>query len=555
MVVNRIFYIIAVELFLLCVVGCSSRNEGDSDDLNTLYERLDQELAESHIYQDAKEKKIKALRHSLSRNRDNQRTREITDRLIDEYESYISDSALYYIGLALDLAGKNRDLRKQQKLQLRRIDVMSHAGLFGDALNEIESFNRADLDSTLLEYYYYVNCDLYQYMNEYSNETRYSQDYAELRELYTDSIAEVASDGSFNRVIYSSNALISARKTREAKKMLTNALSEYEPGSRQYSIIASILAYAYKVEGDTENHKKYLVLSAISDIKGCTKENMSFRELSSELFKDGDIDRAKHYLQKNFDDANFYAARMRTAQSARMLTVIDAAYNRQQNSQQTRLKWLLILSSALSIALAIAFVFILKQIRRIRKANETIHEHNEELSAVSRELKAVNHKLEETNAALKSSDSIKEEYAGLFMVYSSLTIRNLENYQQTLSNLVVKGNTKDLLKKIKENSIVEKTLKDFYNKFDEAVLNIYPDFVEKVNLLMRPDEHIVPKPGSRLNTELRVLALIRIGVYDSERIAEFLRCSLTTVYTYRSKIRKRSLNPDAFEEQIRNINN
>lgn len=555
MVVNRIFYIIAVELFLLCVVGCSSRNEGDSDDLNTLYERLDQELAESHIYQDAKEKKIKALRHSLSRNRDNQRTREITDRLIDEYESYISDSALYYIGLALDLAGKNRDLRKQQKLQLRRIDVMSHAGLFGDALNEIESFNRADLDSTLLEYYYYVNCDLYQYMNEYSNETRYSQDYAELRELYTDSIAEVASDGSFNRVIYSSNALISARKTREAKKMLTNALSEYEPGSRQYSIIASILAYAYKVEGDTENHKKYLVLSAISDIKGCTKENMSFRELSSELFKDGDIDRAKHYLQKSFDDANFYAARMRTAQSARMLTVIDAAYNRQQNSQQTRLKWLLILSSALSIALAIAFVFILKQIRRIRKANETIHEHNEELSAVSRELKAVNHKLEETNAALKSSDSIKEEYGGLFMVYSSLTIRNLENYQQTLSNLVVKGNTKDLLKKIKENSIVEKTLKDFYNKFDEAVLNIYPDFVEKVNLLMRPDEHIVPKPGSRLNTELRVLALIRIGVYDSERIAEFLRCSLTTVYTYRSKIRKRSLNPDAFEEQIRNINN
>lgn len=555
MVVNRIFYIIAIELFLLCVVGCSSRNEGDSDDLNTLYERLDQELAESHIYQDAKEKKIKALRHSLSRNRDNQRTREITDRLIDEYESYISDSALYYIGLALDLAGKNRDLRQQQKLQLRRIDVMSHAGLFGDALNEIESFNRADLDSTLLEYYYYVNCDLYQYMNEYSNETRYSQDYAELRELYTDSIAEVASDGSFNRVIYSSNALISARKTREAKKMLTNALSEYEPGSRQYSIIASILAYAYKVEGDTENHKKYLVLSAISDIKGCTKENMSFRELSSELFKDGDIDRAKHYLQKSFDDANFYAARMRTAQSARMLTVIDAAYNRQQNSQQTRLKWLLILSSALSIALAIAFVFILKQIRRIRKANETIHEHNEELSAVSRELKAVNHKLEETNAALKSSDSIKEEYAGLFMVYSSLTIRNLENYQQTLSNLVVKGNTKDLLKKIKENSIVEKTLKDFYNKFDEAVLNIYPDFVEKVNLLMRPDEHIVPKPGSRLNTELRVLALIRIGVYDSERIAEFLRCSLTTVYTYRSKIRKRSLNPDAFEEQIRNINN
>ncbi len=555
MVVNRIFYIIAVELFLLCVVGCSSRNEGDSDDLNTLYERLDQELAESHIYQDAKEKKIKALRHSLSRNRDNQRTREITDRLIDEYESYISDSALYYIGLALDLAGKNRDLRKQQKLQLRRIDVMSHAGLFGDALNEIESFNRADLDSTLLEYYYYVNCDLYQYMNEYSNETRYSQDYAELRELYTDSIAEVASDGSFNRVIYSSNALISARKTREAKKMLTNALSEYEPGSRQYSIIASILAYAYKVEGDTENHKKYLVLSAISDIKGCTKENMSFRELSSELFKDGDIDRAKHYLQKSFDDANFYAARMRTAQSARMLIVIDAAYNRQQNSQQTRLKWLLILSSALSIALAIAFVFILKQIRRIRKANETIHEHNEELSAVSRELKAVNHKLEETNAALKSSDSIKEEYTGLFMVYSSLTIRNLENYQQTLSNLVVKGNTKDLLKKIKENSIVEKTLKDFYNKFDEAVLNIYPDFVEKVNQLMRPDEHIVPKPGSRLNTELRVLALIRIGVYDSERIAEFLRCSLTTVYTYRSKIRKRSLDPDAFEEQIRNINN
>lgn len=96
-------------------------------------------------------------------------------------------------------------------------------------------------------------------------------------------------------------------------------------------------------------------------------------------------------------------------------------------------------------------------------------------------------------------------------------------------------------------------MKNFYTRFDEAILNIYPSFVEKFNKLLKPEERITLKAGELLNTELRLYALVRIGIEDNAKIAQFLRCSISTVYTYRSKIRKRAINTDTFEDEIRNI--
>lgn len=530
---------------LLC--GCGRGRSDASESAESYYDMLDAELTHASQYQDKKEADIALLKRNL-KSADTPSSRlDIIERLVNEYESYISDSAMHYIDLYMQ---EEPPVQSAIRMRLRRADIMSHAGLFQGALDEMRHINRADLDSTLLEQYYYVYCGLYQYMGEYNDGGNLSEQYVKQRLLYTDSLMQVAPENSFRAITYRSSALMDQGKVKDAINILHRELDKYESGTRPYAILASILAYAYKCNNDDNQYKKYLTLSAISDVKSSTKENMAFRELASALYDSGNTERAKHYLQKSFDDANFYSARMRVAQSARMLPVIDTAYDAQQSAMQNRLKWMLLLTGTMAIVLIVAICFILKQMRSIRRANKTIREHNDELSRVSQQLKTVNEELAAANDALKQSDSIKEEYAGLFMQFSSLTISNLEQYQRMLLNLATKGNTKELVKKIDSSNIAGRTLKDFYNKFDEAILNIYPNFVEKVNALLQPDGQIYPKPGSKLNTELRVLALLRIGINDSDKIAAFLRCSLTTVYTYRSKIRKRAINPDSFEQDL-----
>ena len=139
------------------------------------------------------------------------------------------------------------------------------------------------------------------------------------------------------------------------------------------------------------------------------------------------------------------------------------------------------------------------------------------------------------------------------MEYSSLNISLLEKYHAALRNLALQGNVKGILKKLDSDEIVNETIKAFYSKFDEAVLNIYPSFVEKINMLLVEEGRIQLKPGEKLNTELRVLAVYRLGISDPDQIAHFLRCSVSTVYTYRSRLKRRAIDPETFDSKIMEI--
>lgn len=543
----------AVTVLPALLAGCSERDVRD-DGLETLYAQLDSELEKSHVYQAEKEQRIGYVRDKYVRAASPTDRMTLAGQLIDEYESYVSDSALYYIDRAMSLAHLLGDSLQVQRLHIRRADVMSHAGLFAEAQDILDNLKRSGVDSSLMENYYSVFCTLYQYISEYNNDSIRSKNTNALRSLYTDSVNAVASPSSFNYIVLEANEQIVHGNIDSTIALLKSHLKEFQSGTRSYLIIASIIAYGYKRKNDSENFKRYLTLSAISDTRAVVKENMSFRELSTVLFYDGDIVRANKYLKKSFEDANFYAARMRTAQSSRMLPIIDDAYNAKQSQLQSRLEWLLILTVALALGLTIFIVLTLRQMRRTNRANRIIRRNNVELKEVSSQLRRVNDELAVANAELKNSDRVKEEYAGLFMEFSSITISNLEHYHTSLRNLAVQGSVKAILKRLDSNSIADKTLRDFYVNFDEAILNIYPNFVENVNRLLREDGRIVIRSGARLNTELRIVALIRIGISDTEKISDFLRCSITTVYTYRSKLRKRALNPDTFEEDILRIN-
>ena len=531
-------------------VSVSCLRENKTDDV---FNEVDFEIERSSTYQAEKEKRIESFRNDYLVAADNLRRLEIADNLINEYEAYNSDSALHYISLNLQNPLVKEDLDLANELLIKRADILSHAGLFNIAEQTLDDIPRAELDSTLLQKYFAAYAGLYQYQSEYTDDSEFARENERLREAYSDSVLLYADPSSIDYIINYAPAEAQKGNPDSAVEALNEHLKRFSPGEREYSILSSILANVYGERGDDARRTYYLAQSAASDLRGVVKENMAMRALATICFENGDLDRANKYLKQSFADANFYSARMRNAQSSRMLPVIDEAYQARQLELQRRQRLYMIIVSILALVLAVGIYLLFKQIRKVHSINRQKQLTLDELSRLSEQLSKVNEELALANSDLRGANTIKEEYAGLFMEYCSLAISNLQQYHQQLRLLAVQGNVAALMKRLDSSEFVAKTLREFYTKFDDAILNIYPSFVEKFNNLLLPQERVILKSGERLNTELRVFALIRIGINDSEKIAHFLRCSLSTIYTYRSKMKKRAVSPETFENDVLSI--
>ena len=535
--------------FILFACG----NEHGVDSKQQMFIDIDSAIEKENIYKTEKEKRIENLKERMARSRSDEMKKEIIDELILEYEAYVSDSALYYINLNLDNPVVKLNPRYEDELKIKKADIAAHAGLFGEAGDLLSKIDKAKLDSALLENYYSAYCDLYQYQSEYATNSEYAEYHGKLREQYIDSVGMVASPNSMNYIVNLAASEARSGNFNEAEKMLSENLDKYHSGDRNYSIIASILADIYKQKGDKNNYTKYIGKSVISDIEGAIKENMAIRALATICYEDGDLERADRYLRQSFADANFYSARMRNAQSSRMLPVIGEAYTSHQKELNHSLKLLVIFISILAFGFILISIFAFQQVKKVRIVNKKTKDMLDEMSNLSQKLSELNKELSNTNEELQKSNKVKGEYGVLFMEYCSLAISSLQQYQQTLKVAATQGNLESLKKKINSTNIESKTLAEFYTKFDEAILNLYPNFVSKFNSLLVPEERMELKPNEALNTELRVFALIKIGITDSEKISRFLRCSLSTVYTYRSKMKRKALDPENFEENLTRI--
>ena len=519
--------------------------------LASALERLDIEMARSDVYEQAKAERIDRLKQALTVANADSAKAKIYDTLIDEYESYKSDSTLYYINLAMQYAHGDTAVC----LDIRKANVLSHAGLFNDAKSILDSYDASKLPMNLQDEYYETRRILNQYEGEYaveSNDALGSYNDV-LKVAFVDSVVSTSEPGSFINIINRANQLIYADELQQAIDFQLENLGKYESGTREYSIMTSILGYIYSLVGDRDKTMYYNVESAISDIKAVVKENTSFRVLAEMSYEAGDIARAKKYIAKSFADANFYAARMRNAQSSRILPVIDNAYQARQKKMAQTLRNYLVIITFLASGLVLALIYIIFQFANLKKAHGKVTEAKDELAGLYEEVRTTNESLARANEALSESNTIKEAYVGQFMEYSSTMINTLEQYRKSLYLMATTGDHAGLNKALKSNQSVDNALRDFYSAFDSAFLNIFPSFVESFNALLKPDGQLDIRPGEKLNTELRVFALIRLGINDSSKIAQFLRCSITTIYTYRSKTKKQALVPETFEADVARI--
>ena len=539
-------------LFLFLSILCAS--VAAQNNLDSLLVVLDKVVLQSDRFENAKKQRIAFIKEGLANHELSQEEiYHINLQLFNEYEAYICDSARHYINRNIAIA---RKLGRQDLLNeslLKKVHILATSGLYAEGVKLLESIDKSSLSDKLLADYYMAFENIYLYHAEYAQDDEYMPVYLNRMNAYRDSILQLVTEGTYQYMITKGPVLVDRNQKKEAQELLNNFLSQVTPDTREYAIITSILAFICQYNDQPELRKVYLVKSAIADIKGVVKENNSLRELAEILYEETDIERANNYMKKSMADASFYNARLRNVQASKMLPVIDHAYQLEKEMQRSKLQAFLWVISILSLFLILTIAYIVRQMKKLAKARREVVCANSELQKLNTELLEANHQQKLMNDSLRESNCIKEEYIGRFLGLCSTYIDKLEAYQRMLNKKAATGKLEELYKTLKSSQFIDDELKEFYQNFDNSFLNIFPDFVECFNCLLSEGEKIAPKQGERLTTELRIFALIRLGISDSAKIASFLRYSITTIYTYRSKLKNRSLYRDDFEEQVMKI--
>ncbi|MCL1938104.1 MAG: DUF6377 domain-containing protein [Candidatus Azobacteroides sp.] len=485
----------------------------------------------------------------------------LNSQLYEAYNSYQSDSAVCYLEKNLLIAQKlnNTEYLYQTKMNLSFLYWLK--GKFLESLSIVGSLDRNQFNSLpqdLLITYYEAYKRFYYYYADSQGDA--IMDYYQKSSCYRDSLLSILPvDSTYYKVLLAEK-LTDENQIAEAKQILLDLLDHSSEETHERAIIANILANTYKKEGNREMQKKYYAISSISDIKNAVKENASMQALALLLYEEQDIDNAYKCIQSSMDDAIFCNARFRTFEITKIFPIIDSAYQEKAAKQKNELKLYLLLVSILSLFLVIAILFVSRQMKRIAKIRQELFDTNAKLNELNTDLKNsntqlhhLNDELTDVNRKLSETNLVKETYLVKFIDLCSSYIEKLDNYRRNLNKIASSGKLDELFAALKSSKFIEEELLGFYTNFDETFLRVYPSFIEAFNALFPEEERPTLKQGELLNTELRIYALIRLGINDSSKIAVFLRCSITTVYTYRSKLKNKSLFKESFEEQVMKI--
>lgn len=538
-------------LFLVILLTMPALGQNDID---SLLNTLDKTVENYQYYAEIKEQRMAKMKQSLLTENSELAKYDLCGKLYDEYSNYKTDSALIYARKKLEIAEKLTDKGRLTVARLNLASIMGTAGLYKEAMDILSSLNIASFPE-LKAYYFHIYRTIYGYMADYTVSSQEKKKYEKIIDSFRDSLLLVNPPSTGVHVMVKTDQLIVSKQYDEALAILLNYFPSIKNDDyHTKAIIAYSIALAYEGKNHRNLEKYWLAVSAIHDIKCSTREYISLRNLAFLLYEDGDIDRAYNYMKRSLDDALFCNARLRTYEISRMMPIIDKAYQHQTESRQRLMLITIVIISILTILLAIAVFFVVRQMNKLAVARKNLSIANEKLNTLNHRLSAINIELKDANRTLSESNLIKEEYIGRYIDQCSEYIDKLDEYRRLLNKTATAGKMDDLLTILKSKQFIEDELKEFYNNFDNTFLQLFPVFVEEFNKLQIDDEYLQLKPGQLLNTELRIYALIRLGISDSVKISHFLRCSLSTIYNYRTKIRNKAVgNRDEFEMKVMQI--
>lgn len=536
----------------LCTICMCRLHAADSSRADSLLLKLDQAIKERPIYMEQKELKLVELKRQLHRQIPDEERFAILGTLLDEYRSFNTDSALHMAEEREQIAIRLGNREYIDNARMNKADVLGMTGMYKEVMDLMRNIHIDRLPVDIHPYYYHIYRTVYGLMADYAVTAYEKKLYTELTDKYRDSLLLVNKDNLLIHTLIQSDQYNVRNEYDKAIRLLTDYLALQKDYEHDVAICAYTLSESYRLKGDKEKEKEYLIVSAMADMKTAVREYISLRKLAVLLYQEGDIERAYSYVKICMEDAAACNARLRKLEILEIFPIINDAYQQKTEKQQEQMKWALVSISLLSLFLLLAIFYVYKQMKKVAAARREVIDTNTLLQELNGELHDSNSQLKEMNHTLSEANYIKEEYIGRYMDQCSTYLDKMDLYRRSLNKIAATGRVEELYKAIKSSQFLEEELKEFYANFDMTFLQLFPNFVEEFNALLV--EPMQPKQGELLNTELRIFALIRLGITDSTKIAQFLRYSVTTIYNYRTRVRNKALGErDEFEAKVMKI--
>lgn len=540
--------------------------ESVEKEIPQLLATLDSILVQTGELASQKELKIAQLKKKLSNAANFEEEFWINKMLYDESFVFNADSAMKYVDRNIQIATELKKKDWQDEWLINRSFMFAATGLLKEAGEVLEKVDSTSLSDGLKLSYYYQRSYLYSHLGQYMGDQKQVNNkyYNEFENANKHMLALVRpKDPLYWWCVASCNELSPEDSLFSA---LENVVLSSHHNTRLDAMNAYGLSNMYKRIGDKEKTMIYLIYSAMADLRVCNRDIASLQELSSLLYDAGDIDRAYAYMNYCLKAALLYPNRVRIINISTELDKIYANYHQRDIRWRNSLQNYLYVVTFFSIILVLALIGLYRQTKKMRKSrteldsvNHSLNQHVVELSQMHKQLALANQELQNLNELLRSanqklqeSNDVKEEYIGYVFSICSNYISKLDEYRKNINRKLKTGQFEEARQLTDNSSLTQNELKDFYANFDAIFLRVYPDFVADLNSLLRPEEQILLKDASELNTEVRIYALVRLGINDSVKIADFLHCSPQTVYNHRLRMRNKAIIPkDKFAEAVR----
>ena len=451
-------------------------------------------------------------------------------RIYDLYRAFDLDSQRCYAENRLALAIRIARPEYIHAAQMNSAEVYMRSGMYHEALTLLDTVCSQPIEVDLQPYYYHLRRTLYGLLTDFALTEKERKTYQTLTQTYRDSLLTIQNNAPFYHTLVYADALTAEQRYDEALTALETYETRYAVPESDEGIFAITRAQIYQAQGNIEAAREQLIRSACADLRGAVREYVAMRELAVMLYQQGDIDHAYRYIQCAVEDAEAGSMRGRTLEISTIYPIIQSAYQAQVSSR-TRLLYAWMLS--LAVIVGLLWVLLIYMSRQRTK------------------LALLNSQLAQSNSDLEQSNQIKAMYIGRYMEMASSLIERFDEWRKSLHQLGKANDIKRLQAQIASQHFTQQQIAALYRDFDEAFLTIFPDFVQKVKELVAEDTEFRIKPGERLNTDLRVLGCIRLGITDSAQIASFMRYSLSTIYNSRTRMRNAArCERDQFEQKV-----
>ena len=523
-------------------------------DLVQVYQQLDEAIKHTEQYTQEREQRITKHRTALEVTKDPAGQYELCYRLYEEFQPYMNDSAIYYIGRCIALAEKMGDHIRAEQCQLQLAFQCTESGMYNEAMDILRAIDVTQIsDAKNRQKYYSTISHLYSEVGYYCKVPRLQREYYATGDRYRALIDSTVSSRDEALQIKEMQCF-SAGDAQGALKYSDMRLKQVSEGSHEFAIVAFYRYLDYTLKGDSVQARYWVTQSALSDVKNAIMDQGALWELANLLMADGDMDRAYYYIHFAWQCANKFNTVKRNNQISPVLTSISDNYEESLKRANRQLLALAVVASLLA-ALFLAILFYSNsQRKKLARARNELSMSNQQLGQLNQQLSELNAQLGDTNIRLNESNRVKDEYVGRFIHLCSFYIDRLDEMRKRV-NKMVKGKDLAALDKFTEgNELRDQNLNELYEMFDSTFLHLFPNFVADFNALLQPESRITLDDPRTLNTDLRIFALIRLGIEDSSRIAEFLHYSVNTIYNYRAKVKNGALTDrDSFESRVKAI--